>query len=82
MLAVDERKERMNELRKAHFRLGFDTTTTISDYKEHYTEKDLTKKQPLTAEAQRFEEYRKNPRQTHYQLSSDEDKGLYMSIAK
>jgi hypothetical protein len=41
MLAVDERKERMNELRKAHFHLGFDNANKISEYKEYYTEKDL-----------------------------------------
>lgn len=62
MLGVDERKERVNELRKAHFHLGFDHTNKISDYKENYTEKDLTKKVPDTLEAQQFEEYRKNPR--------------------
>jgi len=82
MIAVDERKERVNELRKAHFHLGFDRSNTISNYKEHYTEKDLTKKEPLTEEFQRFEEHRKNPRQSHYQLGTGADKELYMSIAK
>lgn len=48
---AEKRKEHMNELRKAHFHLGFDKSAKQTDYRENYTEKDLKSKEPLNAEA-------------------------------
>lgn len=82
-MTFEERKEKMNELRKAHFHLGFKNGTTlslilvientISDYKENYTEKEIARRQK--EQNQEFEEYRKNPRKSHYELGADEKVG-------